>query len=152
MGEHDDDDLETLLIRAQQEKGSQEKAILWGKCILQVLGLEDVEEGLTFEQIESMGDQEAADLAEKMQSIFEMRSPPAFLSTKHATDLNSTKGHERKVDDTLTDAMGLERQVSMNNRVAWPKSVATAILTKCHLRCCVCPEHRRIADIHHIDG
>lgn len=38
-----------------------------------------------------------------------------------------------------------------NNRVSWPIDVASEILTKCHHRCCICPEHRRVSDIHHID-
>ncbi|QDU99256.1 hypothetical protein [Lignipirellula cremea] len=40
----------------------------------------------------------------------------------------------------------------MSNRVNWPKDVADKILTDCHHRCAICPEHRRVANIHHIDG
>ncbi|MFM0390024.1 hypothetical protein [Paraburkholderia dipogonis] len=36
-------------------------------------------------------------------------------------------------------------------RVDWPQEVANAILTKCHHRCCICVEHRRVSNIHHID-
>lgn len=37
------------------------------------------------------------------------------------------------------------------HRVNWPPSVADSILTKCHHRCCICAEHRRVSNIHHID-
>ena len=40
----------------------------------------------------------------------------------------------------------------VSQRKKWPLEVSRSILTKCHFRCGVCPEHRRIADIHHIDG
>ncbi|MBW4482362.1 MAG: hypothetical protein KME14_07455 [Tildeniella torsiva UHER 1998/13D] len=40
----------------------------------------------------------------------------------------------------------------MMKRKPWPKQVADKILTECHHRCCICPEHRRVANIHHIDG
>ncbi len=40
----------------------------------------------------------------------------------------------------------------MSKRVLWPEDVSTSILTKCHFRCCVCPEHRNVAHIHHMDG
>ncbi len=40
----------------------------------------------------------------------------------------------------------------MADRVQWPRSVADTVLTQCHHRCCICPEHRRVANIHHIDG
>ena len=37
------------------------------------------------------------------------------------------------------------------NRASWPKTVVDKVLTDCHHRCCICPEHRRISGIHHID-
>lgn len=40
----------------------------------------------------------------------------------------------------------------MTERVRWPKSVVDAVLIQSHHRCCICPEHRRVANIHHIDG
>lgn len=40
----------------------------------------------------------------------------------------------------------------MSKRVQWPQSVVDMVLTQCHHRCCICPEHRPVANIHHIDG
>lgn len=40
----------------------------------------------------------------------------------------------------------------MDERVQWPKRVVDKVLTDCHHRCCICPEHRRVSNIHHIDG
>ncbi|NIZ03227.1 HNH endonuclease signature motif containing protein [Thalassospira lucentensis] len=37
------------------------------------------------------------------------------------------------------------------HRVSPPKSVVSSVLIKAFYRCAVCPEHRKIADIHHID-
>ena len=36
-------------------------------------------------------------------------------------------------------------------RVNAPQAVVSSVLTKAFYRCAVCPEHRRMADIHHID-
>ena len=36
-------------------------------------------------------------------------------------------------------------------RVAIPKKLADQILTEAHHRCCICPEHRKVANLHHID-
>ncbi|ACV64514.1 hypothetical protein Dtox_3809 [Desulfofarcimen acetoxidans DSM 771] len=36
-------------------------------------------------------------------------------------------------------------------RVKIPQDMSTKILVECHYRCCLCPEHSRIANIHHID-
>lgn len=36
-------------------------------------------------------------------------------------------------------------------KIKIPKGISTKILVECHYRCCLCPEHRRIADIHHIN-
>ena len=37
-------------------------------------------------------------------------------------------------------------------RLSIPESIADRIVTAARHRCCVCPEHRRIAHIHHMDG
>lgn len=41
--------------------------------------------------------------------------------------------------------------MTKEKRVDWPPSIANSVLVKCHHRCCVCPEHRRVSNIHHID-
>lgn len=71
-----DDDLGVLLDRAHAEKNPQTRAVLWGKCICYVLSLEDIREGLTYDEIKAMTDEEAEQLAEHMQSVFELRERP----------------------------------------------------------------------------
>lgn len=39
----------------------------------------------------------------------------------------------------------------MTDRIPIPTELATKLLTAVRHRCCVCPEHRRIANIHHLD-
>jgi len=36
-------------------------------------------------------------------------------------------------------------------RVEPPSNIASSVLVKAHYRCAICPEHRRVADLHHID-
>jgi hypothetical protein len=105
-----------------------------------VLSLDEICEGLTIAEIQSMSDHDARVLADHMQAVFEMQVPPGDTSAPiHATAHSETN-----------DMPSGTNQHSPRKR--WPEDVARLILTKCHLRCCVCPEHRRIADIHHIDG
>lgn len=146
MEEYDEEDLETLLDRARQEEDMRRRAILWGICILYVLSLEDIQEGLTFEKIGAMSDLEAGSLANQMQAVFEMRSPPAFLKNEGAVDATSVSDIQPKDDNADTS------EIEMSNRRPWPKKVADNVLTDCHHRCCMCPDHRRVANIHHIDG
>ena len=66
-------DLELLIQRAISETNPQARAVLWGECILYVLSLEDVREGLTFDEIREMSDADAGRIADHMQALFEMR-------------------------------------------------------------------------------
>lgn len=45
----------------------------------------------------------------------------------------------------------MQIQMPKQKRIDWPTSIANSVLVKCHHRCCVCPEHRRVSNIHHID-
>lgn len=71
----DDDELGRLLLRAEMESNPQERAVLWGMCIEHLLDLEDIQDGLTYEQIRAMSDLEASRLASRMQAVFELREP-----------------------------------------------------------------------------
>ena len=148
------DDLNNLLQRAKDETSPQARASLWGECILFVLSLEDIREGLTFDEIRTMSDQDANHLAKHMQAVFEMRSSwrdgipdsetnKGVISSDHHTALQHAipikSGHAQS------------RGPVMSTRKEWPKNVVDRILTQCHHRCCICPEHRRVAHIHHID-
>lgn len=77
-----DNELGILLDRAHAEKNPQARAVLWGKCICYVLSLEDIREGLTFDEIKAMMDKEAEQLAEYMQAVFELRERPRGLTDK----------------------------------------------------------------------
>ena len=136
-----DEDLGRLLQLVQTETVPQARAKLWGEIVCHVLSLEDIREGLTFDEIQAMSDEEANELAERMQAVFEFRAtPPSKLKRR------------MRASTTHHGALSSKAYKKLPNREAWPKDVATSILVKCHFRCCVCPDHRRIADIHHIDG
>lgn len=45
----------------------------------------------------------------------------------------------------------MKLSANAKKRLSLPKSVTSSLLTKALYRCAVCPEHRRISDIHHID-
>lgn len=140
-------DLDTLWKCALDETNPQTRAVLWGKCVCHVLSLEDIREGLSFEEIRRMSDQEANMLADHMHAVLEMRS-----SWQDGVPTPGTCDVDPMEDQGAIPCQSNSRIANMTKRVEWPKQVATKILTKCHWRCCVCPEHRRIADIHHIDG
>lgn len=149
------DELDLLWERAERETNPQARAVLWGECINYVLDLEDIREGLTFDAIRSMSDEEANFLALEMKDVFEMRRSPRSGISDDGHSAAETWSDQNMVTNTnaaATPGSITPRDRNMSTRTSWPTDVSRAILTKCHFRCCVCPQHRRVADIHHIDG
>jgi len=64
-----------LVTQAEMATLPHERARLWGRCIELVLSLEDVREGLTFEEIARMSDTDASELADHMRAVFKLERP-----------------------------------------------------------------------------
>ena len=92
------DNLELLLQQAKSQTNPQTRAAYWAECILYVLSLEDIREGLTFDEIGKMSDSDATRLADQMQSVFEMRSSwrdnlpePKVIKSERLVNRDSSK-------------------------------------------------------------